>query len=445
MADSTWADEVILDQGLIAEAAAVRATTGAKKLKKHEVVLMLSDLFDIGATRNTMPGPGQTKTNARYNILAKVVEQLPEDFWYARPTFVNGEQQFVSEALQKLDITPYLVALQNNPEATEVKQETLTQTIEQVSGVIQAEIELAWSQAGVPATDPRVTKTVQDRGAQTIRPSAEQLDAAGTTQVSSPSGQTAGTINPVIPEGDSKFVPSADIQAALDVTPGEFLQQDASRTIQDLYNTFGNELNLNFEGMISSGRVGDISSTPLGTALNYPYQLDKEGVQRLQRTLAQAGYFDQVGNIYSTYGSVDNYTKLAWDMFLVDSVKKGVNPGKHLEERARTYPSERRALEGVQFQDQAALEAVANDLGERLMGRRLQWGELQSFLQNIRAWETKAAAGPTYAENTESIDISSKALQYFDRQFKVEIAKATSDDLMAKLNPSYYSKVTVNV
>lgn len=446
MAEATWANEVVLDPKLISEAAAVRASSGSKKLKKHEVVMMLSNLFDIGATRNEMIGPAQTKTNARYNILAKVVEQLPEDFWYARSTFVNGEERFVSEALQQLDITPYLNALRNNPEATEVKQETLGQTIEKVNNVIKADIELSFAAANIPATDPQVTAAIQARGSQTLRVTPQNLPQAGPTQVGTTSGQTAGTVVPVIPGQEGDFTATADAALAAapgGVTPQEFLQQDAARTIQDLYNTFGNEVGLNFEGMISSGRAGDLSSTALGTALNYPYQLDKDGVKRLQRTLAQAGYFDQVGNIYSTYGSVDNYTKLAWDMFLVDSVKKGVNPGKHLEERARSYAGERRALEGIQFQDQAALEAVANDLGEKLMGRRLQWGELQSFLQDIRAWETKAASGPTYSQNTESIDISSKALQYFDREYRSEIAKTTADSLMSKLNPSYYGKVNV--
>lgn len=446
MAGPTWADEVVLDPKLISDAAAVRAASGSKKLKKHEVVMMLSNLFDIGATRDEMIGPAQTKTNARYNILAKVVEALPEDFWYARSTFINGEEQFVSEALQKLDITPYLIALRNNPDATEVKQETLGQTIEKVANVIKADIELSFAANQIPATDPRVTAAIQERGTQTARPTPEEISSAAPAQVGTTSGQTSGTVVPIIPGQEDDFTAQAETAIAGSlggVTPQEFLQQDAARTIQDLYNTFGNEVNLNFEGMISSGRVGDISSTALGTALNYPYQLDRDGVKRLQRTLAQAGYFDQVGNIYSTYGTVDNYTKLAWDMFLVDSVKKGVNPGKHLEERARSYAGERKALEGIQFQDQASLEAVANDLGEKLMGRRLQWGELQSFLQSIRAWETKAAAGPSYSQNTESIDISSKALQYFDREYRSEIAKTTANDLMAKLNPSYYGKVNV--
>lgn len=459
MAETTWADEVVLDPKLISEAAAVRASSDAKKLKKHEVVLALSDAFGIGALRaeaaldplsrlavNVTPIPSPKKTDAKYEVLAKIVEQLPEDFWYARPQVVNGEQTYVSDALLKLDITPYLTALDTNPDAPKVNRGALKDIVSRVETVIASEIELQYSQAGVQPLDPQVTAAKQNRSPSTIRPMASTPPGPAAVQVGSPSGQTAATVVPMIPNQTTDFTTQAAAAvagSATTVSPQEFLQQDAARTIQDLYNTFGNEVNLNFEGMISSGRVGDISSTALGTALNYPYQLDRDGVKRLQRTLAQAGYFDQVGNIYSTYGTVDNYTKLAWDMFLVDSVKKGVNPGKHLEERARSYAGERKALEGIQFQDQASLEAVANDLGEKLMGRRLQWGELQSFLQSIRAWETKAAAGPSYSQNTESIDISSKALQYFDREYRSEIAKTTANDLMAKLNPSYYGKVNV--
>lgn len=463
MADSeaTWAKDIVIDPELLKTAADIRAAAGSKKLAKFEIVLALSEAYQIGAQRGDAaqdplsafataitPIPKPKITNERYNILAKIVEQLPEDFWYGKPATSGGQTVFVPSAVQNLDITPYLNALATNEDAPSVNQDALNATISKVKEVVDAEIEMAFTSIGVSPTDPRVTSAKNARGMSTLRPSPENITGASNQpiQVGSPSGQTAANIVPIIPaqEGDfSAQAANAMVGAPTGATPQEFLQQDASRTIQDLYNTFGNEVDLNFEGMVSSGRVGDLSSTALGAALNYPYQLDREGVQRLQKSLAQAGYFDQVGNIYSTFGTVDNYTKLAWDMFLVDSVKKGINPGKHLDERIRNYAGERRALEGIQFQDQAALEVVANDLGEKLMGRRLQWGELQSFLQNIRAWETKAASGPSYAQSTESIDISSKALQYFERQYRSEIAKTTADDLMAKLNPNYYGKVNV--
>lgn len=420
MADSTWADEIVIDPSILNIAATTRASSAATKLKKYEVVEVLSRAFSIGASRADAtqdpisglvtwltPLPEPKKTNERYNILAKIVEQLPEDFWYATKQVANdGTESWSIPAFNKLNILPYLSNLQTNPNAPEVDKEALASTIESVKKIVGSTVEMVEQTKGFQPGSPEVDAAITEAESSTILPDVQTA---------------ANESGNLTPSATGAFV--FDALLAEDMSPQEFAQTYGQTSLLDLADK---QLTFGLSGLLSGGKLGDDASTDVYQAVRWFYNLDSNQVAALQEDLARAGYFDQVGQSYAQVGDAsDAATRQAWDLFLVDVVRQGAEatPETVMNQRIQTYLQNRAPAQGYVFSDQATLRSMGNDFAQAFAGRNLDYVELQSFYKMVREWERQAALGVTFAQENEQIDVRARAEEYFDAELRVEQAK----------------------
>lgn len=427
MATAPWATDIVIDQSVLDAASATKGSTGARKLEKHEVVLALARVYGIGATREDArtgatewlvraltPLPNAKTTNERYNVLAKVVEQLPEDLWYGITTYVDGEEQVQVPAFQSLNILPYLEALENNPDAPDVNSDALKSAKESVSNHISAIVELNYSQQGITPDSPEVATARETAKASTVIPT---VDATGGTEMQ-PAASGGFMVDPALMS---------------EMSAQEFAQTYRDTTLVDL--GFDKTLRFGLGGVLAGGNVGGDDGIDVYEASRWLYTLTPAQVGQLQVKLANAGYFDQVGQSYSQVNSADDAaTRMAWDLFLVDVVRSGAEakPQDVLNKRMAGYLSSRTPAEGMVFTDEATLQSLGNDFARALVGRNLDFNELQSFYKMARQWEREAALGVTFAQDNEQIDVRARAEEYFDSELRLERAKQLSYDWAEK-------------
>ena len=416
MAETTWANDIAIDQSVLDQASATRATTGARKLSKHEVVLALSDTFGIGATRkNASLDPisavvvratpiGNPKvTNERYNVLATIVEQLPEDFWYGTTSYANGEERVVVPAFASLNILPFLQALESNPDAPNVNGDALKATTESVKTHLSAIVEMNLSQQGFAADSVEVTSA---------KTRAEASTALPTVEINESSMQPAASGNFMV-----------DQFLAEDMSPQEFAQTYGQTPLLDLANK---ELTFGLSGLMSGGNLGGDDGISVYEAIRWFYSLNFEQVSALQEDLARAGYFDQVGQSYLQVGDPsDANTRQAWDLFLVDVVRSGAQatPETVMNDRIQNFVGNRAPAQGYIYTDKAALQSMGNQFAQAFAGRNLDYVEMRSFYKMVREWEREAALGVTFAQENEQVDVRARAEEYFNSELRVEQAK----------------------
>lgn len=415
--DSTWANDIVIDQSILDIAAGTKASAGARKLTKFEVVQALSDAFNIGAQRGDAaqdwatdlitkwtPLPEPKSTNERYNLLAKIVEQLPEDMWYGITAYVNGKEQLQVPAFQSFNILPYLNKLQNDPNAPSVNKDALKKTIEQVTLRVDAFVETSAAAQGMTPADEQVTAAKEAAHSQTAIPSP--TGGAAATPVITASGMTI----------DPSMLEAGNAQ--------EVAQTYPETTLADL--GFDKKLRFGLKGLFAGGDTGGEDGIDVYEAARWIYSLTPEQIGKLQVSLAKAGYFDLVGQSYERVNDKNDVaTRMAWDLFLVDVVRAGseANPQDVLNRQMAGYLSSRAPKEGYVFNDEATLRSLGNELAQQLVGRQLDSTELNDFYKMARAWERSAALGATFAEDNYQVDVRARAEQYFDRELRLENSK----------------------
>jgi hypothetical protein len=156
-----------------------------------------------------------------------------------------------------------------------------------------------------------------------------------------------------------------------------------------------------------------------GQARQYIYGLDRSTVMALQRMLGRAGYFNEIGRAYSTLGTVDDNTKLAWDTLLLDSVRQKKPVDELLKERISNYASEA----NVEYSDPLVWEQSAQKFAASVLQRTLTSTELSSFVRAVRGWERESALGPTVTGQPK-VNVEAQAQRYFDDVYAQERATA---------------------
>lgn len=279
------------------------------------------------------------------------------------------------------------------------------------------------------ATDQFLNTDIKSRSGLTI-PQNDLLKVTGTAEKATDVIENLPTAAQ-IESGASLGTPAAAGQqqydpwsvTASDMTEQDYLQQTAGSTIEDLIKVFGEDTDFefNFANLPSAYRPsGATLKFDPRQALSYIYKLNSDQVFDLQENLAKAGYFDQVGSQYGQAGVVDQTTRVAWDMFLADSARTGVSPGKLMESKLISYLRTRNATSGFVGSDPAAISQSIRQLGVEVIGRGLNKQEELALTKAIRGWEREAALGPTFAQDNYQIDINAKATEYMEKQFATE-------------------------
>lgn len=219
----------------------------------------------------------------------------------------------------------------------------------------------------------------------------------------------------------------------------KWLQENTGSTLKDLANADGTvDQVFDISGLPSSFKSDPLRGTEytdstklnISAALRYPYQLDKQGVMDLQDNLRRAGWYDRVGQSFKQHGVLDPATETAYQTFMADSVRAGIQPAEFLRDGLTNYVRNRSAEAGIIYRDDVALDQTIRSMGETLIGRGLSTQETDSLIQQIRKWEQTAALGSTFAQDNYQVDIDAKAQNAIENQFKSQfLSKSVNEGL----------------
>lgn len=433
----------------------VRTQFGSgNQVKKSDLVLYVAQRLQLDAKRETSAtgyiplNPfndwGGTRTNDAYDVIAKAIDLLPDEFKRSGPTG-NGQTAY---AIDLLDLRPFFQALIDSGELNENMAEGAQKAIDTANVINDYQIQSYYAQRyNLPQTDPRVEAAVQAR--RDDMTSTASLDFSFTAQP-----ETAPSEPTMEPQADTapapEFTPdptkgfadqegmNLDTLAAgygKEPPPGvtteqEFLQTFPDAGLADVLSYFA-DYSVDMAGMALTGGIySDSNGTMMSgaTASAYPYSLKtKDQITNLQETLRKAGYFDMLGQ-QPAIGRVDTATKMAWDLAMLDSTRFGVTVAEHLDERVKNYSRELGASKGVVYADADALYLSARNFGMELIGRGLTQNELDSFVSYIRKWENEASLDKSFSRDNYEVEMSAKAQTYFENRYANDVALTSLDE-----------------
>jgi len=434
----------------------VRTQFGSgNQVKKSDLVMYVAQRLQLNAKRETSAtgyiplNPfndwGGTRTNDAYDVIAKTIDLLPDEFKRSGPTG-NGGTVY---AIDLLDLRPFFQALIDSGELNENMAEGAQKAIDTANVVNDYQIQTYYAERyNLPPTDPRVEAAIE----------ARRSDMTSTASLS-----FSFTAQPETAPSEPTMEPQADTAPASDFTPDptkafadqegmnldtltsgygqqppggitteqEFLQTFPDAGLTEVLNYFA-DYSVDMAGMALTGGIySDSNGTMMSgaTASAYPYSLKtKDQVANLQETLRKAGYFDMLGQQPSTVGRVDTATKMAWDLAMLDSTRFGVTVAEHLDERVKNYSRELGASKGVVFADADALYLSARNFGMELIGRGLTQNEVDSFVSYIRKWENEAALDKSFSQDNYEVEMSAKAQTYFENRYANDVALTSLDE-----------------
>lgn len=266
-----------------------------------------------------------------------------------------------------------------------------------------------------PAADQQPTATTDTNAASAgsgnmFTPGASGTGGVGFTSTPPEEALRAGDINPVL----------ANAEFNIAGLPGaETFAQDYRNRQMEWLNQLGMDA--------SSVGLPNVEKLGIRVASQYVYGLNKTQVMAVQRMLGRAGYFNEMGRAYSTLGSVDDNTKMAWDRLLVDAARSRMTVTEYLKQRISTFASEAY----VEYSDAAGWKDSANTFASQVLNRNLTTQEFDSFMRAVRSWEREAALGPTVTGKPQ-VNVEQQARAYFDEQFLLERAQNVAANAKAK-------------
>lgn len=228
---------------------------------------------------------------------------------------------------------------------------------------------------------------------------------------------------------------------AEDMTAQEWARTNIDTTLADL--GFDESLRFTFKGLVAGTPVGPDGGYDVYKASSFIYDLTPDQLGKLSDSMRRAGYFDRVGGLpRDPTDNRDQQIRMAWDMFLVDVVAAGeeASPQDVLNNRINGRQQQQMPA-GATYADEATLRRMANEFGRSIVGRNLTLDEQTSFLRKAREWEKEAILefgvgqdSPSFTQDSERVDVQSRAELYFQNEFALESSKTALWDWAAKLN-----------
>ena len=414
-------------------------------------------------------------------VFKTIAENLPSQFLQKQSAETNSG--FVTP-LQYLNIPKLIATLNNDPNWSNIKESLNNPDLEQLFNLSQKteENKIKLGYVGSEASKQKVLNEYKNNDTWF---NFEGIESVKAKEIITPgSGQEATIINPTATNSpidnlppattpNSPITPATTVPPT-DIVPTEsgttttttmpattetgapdlwgttlggglfdeqqWLQENAGATLDDLNKYTESTVDQTFDisGLPSSFKTtlgtdyADKTKLNISAALRYPYQLDKQGVMDLQDNLRRAGWYDRVGQSFKTHGVLDPATETAYQTFMADSVRAGIQPAEFLRDGLTNYVRNRSAEAGIVYRDNDALHQTIRGMGETLIGRGLTMQESDSLIQQIRKWEQTAALGSTFAQENYQIDIDAKAQNAIETQFKAQYMTQTISDALKK-------------
>lgn len=462
MSESNWADQVDIDPFLINEASKFKQYG---KPDKHKFVLAMAQQVGLDvkyvpragwAEAIVPPVPGndnkklRTQTDAGYNMLAKIYDQLPEELKYADEK--EGVVVLTNSVIPYLDLKPWLVAGMKYGDFSDEQLDAAKAAVANIDGLNDSKIANYLAQTmGLPLTDPRVSQAQAARRADvsstvsvdasgfTAKPgsatpppaSSSTTEDQGVPSTTMPATTTTPTTPPAGAPGEMSWEQYSDTTGAQSLIPGsswksaeEYLQANPDRGVLDLRDKFGGQT-FDFSGMpytTTSFTSPDQKTVTLDDALRYPHTLEsKEKIIDLQETLRKTGYFAAVGTL-PLHGFVDAATVRAWQYALADSMRAGQSIDSYLDTRVKNYPQMLVNDQGYVLIRPETIENAAKSIGMEMIGRGLDQRELDNFAKYIRQWEVDMIMNAGFADNSVGDGAFTQAAQgFFDKTYEKDV------------------------
>jgi hypothetical protein len=231
---------------------------------------------------------------------------------------------------------------------------------------------------------------------------------------------------------------TASANEELDYT--QYLQEHATATVEDLLafeesrditqpNVFkAGEFITNLTGQVNAVNWADPNGGQvtwnLGQAIAYVNKITPEQRIKLQKSLRDAGYFDKLG-AYPDSGRNDEATRLAWNLFLSDSLRNDETPSAYLKKSSDNFAKRLASGQGNLFLDEASVESAILAVGSQVLGRGLDRTELESLTAVVRDWERQKYKSPATGTGPEGEvfsqpDIEARINRYMQETYREE-------------------------
>ena len=220
----------------------------------------------------------------------------------------------------------------------------------------------------------------------------------------------------------------------------QYLQEHATATVEDLLafeessdvtqpNVFkAGEFITNLTGQVNAVNWADPNggrtTWNLGQAISYVNKITPEQRIKLQKSLRDAGYFDKLG-AYPDSGKNDETTRLAWNLFLSDSLRNDETPSTYLKKSSDNFAKRLASGQGNLFLDEASVESAILAVGSQVLGRGLDRTELESLTTVVRNWEREKYKSPVTGTGPEGEvfsqpDIEARINRYMQDTYREE-------------------------
>lgn len=220
----------------------------------------------------------------------------------------------------------------------------------------------------------------------------------------------------------------------------QYLQEHATATVEDLLsfeetnditqpNVFkAGEFITNLTGQVNAVNWADPNggrtTWNLSQAISYVNKITPEQRIKLQKSLRDAGYFDKLG-AYPDSGKNDETTRLAWNLFLSDSLRNDETPSAYLKKSSDNFAKRLASGQGNLFLDEASVESAILAVGSQVLGRGLDRTELESLTAVVRDWERQKYKSPATGTGPEGEvfsqpDIEARINRYMQETYREE-------------------------
>lgn len=409
--------DLTFDQSLYEQAKAEGET-----LSRDEVIRFIDGLLTLGATKRDIgpkdnfglwftatmsPMETPKKANARWRLLEQVVDLIPEELWAGTKA---EDGTFSSGALASINYGALLQSLVDAGGLSETQKREAIKAIPTATQVFTQLTEAQLTQAGMPE--------------ESVQSVVENLDT------SSVSVNAGGLSITDLMAGGGYAMDNAGV--------AKQLQIEFQKTIDDLMGSLGMEGEFRFssEGFWDpQGGIFGEQKWKYTESLSYPYQLDKDRMSNLQRSLAAGGYFEAAQAIYRELGTMDDATALAWRLLLTDAATLDKAPWEVLQDKIKSADTRMEGALGVGTYDPATIWTVGQEAGEKILGRGLTDNELNLLGNKMNEWYREAVSADWKFRdpNAERVDMESRIQQYLSKTYSTDAIVNTIADALSPL------------
>lgn len=409
LAELVTIDEVLLDRW------------SNSPVNNDEAISILEVLISGGDVGSMTMGPNAESTSghrAARDLARLIVRSLPRE-------------AMDKAVLTAIDVRPYVAALAANPEmklrtdqkwapdqsypvgdgygnwaerALGTLQENAQTTGEDYAGVLDL------STTGRDRTV--ADTTTYDPTKVSVSPQARTTDSMVQRQTDQQMTGQEAEVNPNVsgftytPLRASARVDIASLRAA--VTSGDMTLADAQNQVSAANGQTGTQvlgIETGFQWDYLPNQAPRPTQLSLPDALNYIFTIPEKEVASLQRRLAEAGFFDKLGEA-GMYGYIegdprDGVTKEAWRLAMTEAFARGTNIDQLLRDEETRYRETKQAEweQNMPRLNKSALGVGANDIAQQLIGRNLNWQEqrdLEQFIIGLRERPVQIAGVDTF-------------------------------------------------